>query len=327
MAMLKVGHYPIGGNLEHSFAVMEYNGEEYRFQCCGSVYDGNRSFPANYYHCRNAWYTRNGSKTSETNIPCNARIAIALAQWSGDVDWGRHDYDRKGAGWLGFGDSSGIVYGLNGVCHQMCNTIACASWTHDPLASLINWPPSLNVSKLFYDNRGTWGHEGAIESLITSIKQKYGDAISDEEFAARDEAVSGEFDALFASVYEQQRNAMRRALDDGPDAAERCAIVGANVPDGADGGAFDSVLAADADAMAQKHELDNLLVRGQISNVDFADRTNALIRTLAEQYEKTLGQEAFLEAFGGTAENINCNVIDPAMMPDSYNGLREELGL
>lgn len=318
MATMQVGHYPINNRTaEHAFAIMNYNGNEYRFKCYGSVWDNGRHYPAEYYKPRSMWYTRDSSITGYRELPCHPQIAIHLAQWGGGINWQKFDYEQE------TGDNAGIVYALNGVCHQMCNTIVCATRTDNPLDSLINWPPSLNASKLIYGNRGSCGHESAIEDYVRALRNYYSDALSSAENAELNLDTSG-LDAELEAIDKRQRAAMRNALANGPDLGERRTLVGGAVP-GLD--SIEPAMAADAEAMALKHELDNLLIRGEVSREEYAARMNEGVRALVNRYADLLGEEAFSGAFGDTAENINCNIIDVEFMLDDYTAVKEELGL
>ena len=318
MATLQVGHYPINSHTaEHAFAIMNHNGNEYRFKCYGSVWDNERYYPAEYYRPRNMWYTRRSSITGDRELPCHPQIAIHLAQWGGGINWAKFDYERE------TGDNAGITYALNGVCHQMCNTITCATWTDNPLESLINWPPSLDASKLIYGNRGSCGHEGAIKDYVRSLRKWY-DGMANSDTGAEQNVDTSGLDAELARIEERQRAALRSALANGPDLSERRELVGSVVP-GLDSN--EPAMAADAEAMSLKHELDNLLIRGQVSREEYAARMNEGVRALVNRYADVMGDQAFSGAFGDAAENIDCNIIDVEFMLPDYTVVKEELGL
>ena len=324
MATMRVGHYPINNRTaEHAFAIMECNGSEYRFQCYGGVSDNGRYYPAEYYEPRSMWYTRGGAITGYRELPCHPQIAMHLAQWGSPLNWQKYDYNSKSGGTSGLGDCAGIVYALNGVCHQMCNTVTCATRVHDPLDALINWPPSLNASKLVYGNRGIWGHERAVADYVGVLLAFYGDGMGDEEAVGADLDASA-LDEALAAIEERRRAAMRAALDNGPDADERRELLGGAVP-GLDGA--QPILDADLETMALKHELDNLLVRGQIGNEEYADRMNAGVRALVARYADLMGEAPFEEAFGCPAQDVDCNVIDESLMLPDYGAVREYLDL
>ncbi len=169
MATLQVGHYPINSNTaDHAYAILSFNGAVYRFQCYGGTNDSGNQYPTNYYIPRSMWYTRDSARQSVTSLACHPEGAILLAQWGGGVDYARYDYNSKSGGYTGRGDCSGLTYALDGVCHQMCNTVTSATKMHDPINAFINWPPSLNSSKLIYGNRGIWGHENDRLSSLPS---------------------------------------------------------------------------------------------------------------------------------------------------------------
>lgn len=218
---------------------------------------------------------------------------------------------------MGLGDCSGLVYAVSGVCHQMCNTITCSTTPRAPLASLINWPPSLNASKLAYGNRGIWGHEQGIVDLMRSILSLVGDTC---EFGEEEEKA---LDAQLVAINEHKREAMKRGLV-GDDELERHEIVRANAPAEAD---FGRLLEADAAFMAIKRELDNLLLRDGISYEEYANQANAALRNLVDRIGAILGEAAFAETFGTSPDELDCSVVDPALMPPTYEPVREWLGL
>lgn len=327
MATLRVGHYPINSNTaDHAFAIMDCNGEEYRFQCYGGVWDSDRYYPAEYYVRRSMWYTRGGAITEYRELACHPQIAIHLAQWGNPLNWGKHDYDQKSGGYTGRGDCAGLTYALDGVCHQMCNTVTCATQPHDPLNALINWPPSLNSSKLIYGNRGTWGHETAIEDYVRTLLAFYGDMTAATDAAGADAADLdfAPLDAELSAIEERRRAAMRSALENGPDADERRQFLSGAVP-GLD--AAEPVLDVDLETMALKHELDNLLVRGQISHDEYAARMNEGVRKLVDRYADVMGEESFVQAFGCAAADVDCAIIDTSLMLPDYGIVKESLGL
>jgi hypothetical protein len=81
--------------------------------------------------------------------------------------------------------------------------------------------------------------------------------------------------------------------------------------------------------MNAKNELDNLLLRGQIGHGEYAGRVNGLVTKLALGCAGALSDEEFGLAFGCGAEDAKkgLNIVEEACMPESYEKVKETLGL
>lgn len=324
MATMIVGHYPIIGNTsEHAFAKMKIGETEYRFHCYGGTNDKGTECPTDYYHRRSILYTRRGAITEHRELPCHASITLCLAQWTRPIYFDKYDYNSKKGGYGNRGDSAGIIYGLTGLCHQMCNTITCATNVNDPLNALINWPPSLSASKIIYGNRGIWGHERAIAKYVKTLVACYGDSMGDT-YALDENFDSAALDAELAAINEEQDAAIRWGLTNGPNADERREFLSELVPNLNES---QPILDADFETMSLKHELDNLLIRGQLSNEEYAARMNEATRTLLVRYAEVMGENVFTDAFETGPDDIQYNIINPEYMLDDYEMVKEELGL
>lgn len=324
MATMVVGHYPIIGNTsEHAFAKMKIGETEYRFQCYGGTNDKGTECPAHYFLRRSSFYFRIACETAERELTCHARIALCLAQWTRPIYFDKYDYNSKKGGYGNRGDSAGIIYALTGLCHQMCNTITCATNVNDPLHALINWPPSLSASKIIYGNRGIWGHERAISKYVKTLVACYGENMSDDHIL--DENFdSAALDAELAAINDEQDAAIRWGLTNGPNADERREFLSELVPNLNES---QPILDADFETMSLKHELDNLLIRGQLSNEEYAAQMNEATRTLLVRYAEVMGENVFTDAFETGPDTIQYNIINPEYMLDDYEIVKEELGL
>lgn len=333
MATLYVGWYPINNHTaEHSYAIMVVNGTEYRFHCHGGVSDDDNEYPAVFYHPASIWYTRDSQKTNYWSVECPyPQMAIHLATWDSDInhiDMNRYDYDRKSGGYMGTGDSSGLIYGITGLCHQMCNTITCAANPENPLKALINWPASLNSSKILLGNWGTQYREQSILAFMDILKKiycPYGRANCE----APDRSAAKALDDVLSQCNERMLNGLKATLKDGHPIQERAGIVGSIISGREDQAKLQqAILDRDTVVMSEKNELDNLLLRRQISFQEYADQVNSLLNSLLVRYEDVMGQDAFSDHFGAAAAHVNCNVVDTKMMSEeTYDAVRKNLGI
>lgn len=324
MAILQVGHYPINGkSSEHTYAKMDAWAGEYRFHCYGGTNDADNQFPVNYYRDRSWIYSRDSSRTEEMQQDCNPMVALYLCAWGGEVSPSRYDYNRTSGGVL-LGDSAGIVYAVTGVCHQMCNTITCSTNVDNPFESLINWPPSLNFSKLIYGNRGTLGHVEAVEVYVRELKKCFGNA-NEEEFMNANFDTSSLVPA-FDLIHNEMLGEIKSVLNEGVSRMERRTSI-QNMIDGDSIEGFDQLLEIDYATLSKKNELDNALIRGVISNQEYAQKVNGEFKNLAYTYFDVLKEEKFENMFETSLENLEYNIIDVDMMPESYRDIKDALGL
>lgn len=325
MATLRIGHYPINNKTaEHTYAKMQHAGDEYRFQCYGGTSDSGNEYPVNFYKFVNIFRKRQAGRTDKTELSCNPAAVILLAQWGGSVDFGRRDYDRRSGGTTGLGDCSGHVYALSGVCHQMCNVILCATNESNPGDALLNWPPSFSASRILYGSRGGRVHENAAGEIIRSARRIFSSAEMDD----LDESVDfSPMSEVFSGVNEMLLGDLRITLADGHTEERRLEIVGEMLPSETNGiDVVSSIFEVDSVVMNEKNELDNLLIRGQVSHEEYANNVNQRTRDLLSRYEEVLGEDQFRENFEASSDEIDCNVVDVDMMPD-YEPIKEALGL
>src|SRR5579875_743053 len=131
--------------LDHTYLILDCNGEEWAFPCFGSIARsegdfGNRAvkYPADLW----TPYTF-GSRNLGSALPANLHVALGIAQFRPDPaynyrisEW--EAYWRTSSG--GVGCWAGIVYGVAGVCQQACNRILWCTQVSDFDQSAVNWP-------------------------------------------------------------------------------------------------------------------------------------------------------------------------------------------
>lgn len=329
MATIQVGWYPINGakKLHHTFAHMQYQSKEYAFACYGGTKTANnpgKCYPAKFYEPR--WSKKGGICANVDKIKIHPMIAIHLASWSNVIDTNRTLYNKKTGGSIGLGDCAGLTYGVGGVCHQMCNTILSASNINDPLNSLINCSPSMKVSKAVYGFRGSLGHDKLIKTFVSKLEKYYAKRnISDIN--------SDELDMeLYKVMKELATNSLANLkgyLANGASPEERMSIIkDMFVEEDPNDDLTEVIFNSDADMMQRKCELDNLLIRGEITAEQYANETNNLFTGLVMLYAEVLGETGFQNVFGDLPDKISYDIIDTGILKDvSYENIKEQLKL
>ncbi len=333
MSTMQVGFYDLQDfNLaQHSFGIMD---GDVRFCCYGGTDGPNRVFPAVF------WKPQRGSWDNRGKGPlvCNSYIARGLAEFQIPSDLSRKVYDRKSGGYRNLGDCSGIEYAINGVCHQMCNVITIALdpalWYGGDIDwAPVNWPPSLAWSWLGWSFRGTIFPGGLAEPFLRIVREMYRRLhklsynVPAEELPTNDQ-LPGYFNDLYAA----KDKLLKESLETEPQPEAR-AIQLENLFSGTLGAAADvhglsaSILDADTAFLKVKQDLDNQLIRGQIGHSDFADAVNKAFATMIDRYVNVLNPEDFKKVFGSLPGDKPPALIDPQLMPETYEGVKEALGL
>lgn len=130
---LYCGAYPLNESLQHTYVyttVGKAPCRHHNFQCYGGVTRGSYA------------------------IRDSADLELAIAIASGDPYDVREDYNRMKITLVSrFGDCSGIVYGVTGVCHQMANRILYACRSHP---NIFDVAPSAVLSYFAYGVYGSF---------------------------------------------------------------------------------------------------------------------------------------------------------------------------
>lgn len=329
MATIQVGWYPLKGarTLHHTFAHMQDQNQEYAFACYGGTKTENnpgKCYPAKFYEPK--WSKKGGICANVDKIKIHPMIAIHLASWSNKIDKKITLYNRRTGGSTGLGDCSGITYSVNGVCHQMCNTILSASNIDDPLNSLINCSPSMKVSKAVYGFRGSLGHDQLIKTFISKLKKYYGKRnIVDVNF----DELDMELDKIMKELVTTSMSNLKEYLTYGASPEERMSIIkDMFAGDDQNDDLTEIIFKLDADIMQRKCDFDNLLIRGEITSEQYAHEANNLFTGLAMCYAEVLGETGFQNMFGDLPDKISYDIIDTNILKDvSYESIKEQLKL
>jgi hypothetical protein len=321
MAKIEIGYYELGGNTQHTYAKMTTdNNLKVKFPCYGGTNGDDIKFPVTFWSPDSC-----NSKKMGEKLDCDDKIARQLAQWVPiETDFTRTDYDR-------ITDASGIVYGLTGVCHQMCNTILCSSNVGNPPRAGVNWPPSLAASKFVY------GFRGAVypppfsfvsrDKLITDMIKIYqnfnqqheidGDnisnsAIRDAEHDAEQLESEAE-DALINRLkHGYDENALEELLENDVKARYGLRLYKKNK-------FFTPVSSMYQEMMNSKNEVDCELIGGNIHGKDYAAEIHEILQRGASRYLDIVGEEEFERVFGSKPNELQTDIIEADKVPDFSN--------
>lgn len=330
MSTMQAGYYDLSGAqfLHHAFAIVD---GRINFQCYGGTTGDNRVFPAEFWTP-----IRFISKPLGKSLPCSAYVARGLAEFGIPSDLSRTDYDRKSGGYLNLGDCSGIVYAFNGVCHQMCNVITIATTSDQPgdiSWAPVNWPPSLSASWLLYSYRGTITPGGLAAPFLLIVAALFKRLLGLSYNVPEGELpVGNRLPGYLDDLYAAHHKMLKESLEAKPQPETR-AIYLENLLSEALGpaanaqGLLPPILEADTAFFRVKQDLDNLLIRGNICHADYAETVNKAFTAMIGQYANVLSAEDFEKVFGSSPGDKPFVLVDPQLMPETYEGVKEALGL
>ncbi len=289
--------------LQHTYGMTK--DQSAKFVCYGGYDKGNHKkhkvFPAKYYR----FYKR-----KNTEAPINTDFAKYIAAN------GASDYKTREDGLWGrspdeplksLGDNSTIVYGANGVCHQMLNCVLTGS--KDLFRCYVNDAPSFWLSWAVY---GCFGAGGATPKRMPNARLQ----VLHLAYSKKSAEVPGSRHGLEAAAL------LGGAGADEPDHEEDVRVfAGIEAPSGAmTDRARELTVAMDA----RRRDLTVALMRGEISAAEFARQMNAgAARNIAE-WQTMASADRF-----GSEDLSKYALIDPEMMlpEDVYTEIGEEIGL
>lgn len=321
-AVARIGYYncfvKITGRVkwaQHTFCSVEKSGDVVWFDCYGGHGKERKGYvyPAEF---RTTSLLRKNSETGKKEVDMN--LALARGICCGNPYDIRTVYNHTSGGerspWRRHGDCSGLVYGLTGVCHQMCSRIMMASG--QGTSSLIDRPSSFEISRLFY---GNWGGGRAAKKLVQRVEKMM-------RFDKQSE-IEGSRSLLENQFFEDLNFHLGGAYGVENRRAALGVMVMSHVSSESDLTIEELV---DLDQITQriKEDVDRQLLGGSIRNDEYAGAVNGAIDRFVMSVMERLGVDEFVRIFGfdpvveGATE-----VIVPDHMPaqDSYAWLGKEL--
>lgn len=323
MAELKGGYYTMdyipGGFAEHAFVVE--GADHTRFPCYGGTTGPKLQYPAKLH---TAWIV--GSREIGSSVPADLRLACFVA--SGSTAW-RPVFDRMTGGPFLFGDCSGIVYAVSGVCHQMANRILYSTngiTAPDGGDRAVVWPPSLSASYWVYGFFGKCFQRMPVACPLgfweDVVKRTFPGALAaGEEAGGAEEVSAAAVDYLRRSVRLQLESGHAREAREPRVAGLVAGALGAGFAE-AEAGRMAALLDADGAFFERKRELDTLLLRGEIASADYAREVNAAWHRMEERAAAVLGEEGYARLFGRPAgEPADLVAAELMLEPAAYREL------
>ena len=314
---MRIGYYDLDKfSGEHTYAIMEqkHGSHPVRFYCYGGITGKNNKYPVEFY---SQTQNRLGKE-----LPCNPAVARVLSSWSANIDWAKTDYnegskDTKST--FGLGDSSGLVYGVTGVCHQMCNTILCATNPDKPLMAAINRPGSFPISRFFFGIRGPTAHDAEITRLVHAANlldgSSYGDMRLAIEASLAKMFILGEIKNQLTglNMVVQRERFVRETVemicrpDINPQEKERITR---------------HIIDTDVKLHREKVTLDNDIIRDKVDKAEYASAVNREAVELNNCYCEIPSKHLKVEL----SEATQADVVIPDLIPD-FTELRRAIGI
>lgn len=228
---------------------------------------------------------------------------------NGQAGWeNRTNYDRKPmeAG-TKYGDCSGLIYAIGGVCHQMANSIFVAQ-TNDA-SSLLVWPPSFYATWAVYGVRGNHTTYKKLPRRLSQLIKTYPRIVPEEV----DKMSVDVRDMLTQNMTSQAWHA--EMMDDAR------TLFGA---DFAKDGKQDEFINLVRRVRNSKNEMVVQLLSSNQDPANLAERLNRLGADFGSE-AANLVKEEIAEDFG----NITGLSVDPERMlhPDTLRSMGQTLGL
>ncbi len=308
---------------EHTYAIAEtQTGEKVYFGCYGDTYGENNNVPATLY---------TGTMLKSLRRPIGRKRkadifkARCITQFSYDPEIKTHYDSKPPYGPLGLGDNSGIVYGITGVCHQMCNRILHAMDYRSIFfrSPGVVWPPSFDLSRILYLNDGSLQSQIAWNGFLALLQRR-----REGESLAQDVARE-----LHESLKQTFVTSLRAHLRDAYSETASREIIHLTLltaePELDWQKQASWLIPGHVKLLNEKQDLDNLLLKGRIAKQEYCVGLNACLAGFLRSAEEKLGGEVFKKLFGFTPGASLPGVVTVEDMPDieCYESLGKEMKL
>jgi len=314
---MRIGYYDLDKFAgEHTYAIMDQLHGSYpvEFHCYGGVNGKNKKYPANFYS--------QSKNRLEKELPCNPAVARVLASWSHEIDWAKTKYNEGGKklkGTFGLGDSSGLVYGVTGVCHQMCNTILCATNPDKPLMAAVNWPNSFPISRFFFGIRGPTTHDKEIMCLVRAADSL--DGTPDRDFLLEQEVRKSK--KLILEEIKNQLNGINMVDQRETFVRETMEMVcSPDIDPAMKESITRHIIEVDIKLHKEKETLDRDIIQNKISKAEYASAVNQEAVELNNCYCEIPSKHLKVEL----TEVTQADVVIPDLIPE-FAVLRRDLGI
>jgi len=304
---------------EHTYAYIKPSrGKTVYFHCYGGINGPHNVVPASLRKPLRIW-----EKLRNQHQDADLFKARCIAQFSYVPKIKEHYSSKKGG--IAFGDSSGILYAVTGVCHQMCNRILYAMKYRTNLFLLphepgIVLPPSFALSRLLYLNDGSLPSQPPWKLFLHHLSKLSAESVVYLSAAAKKQLERTHRAAYGASL----RNLKEEGYSEATSSITIHGLLFDADPKKDWRKTNSSLSKAHYRLQKRKQDLDHLLVKGAIKNNNYAESLNEEVRAFVKNAERDLPDHDFRAAFNAHPGEEMPDVIAARDMPDS--GVYKEAG-
>ena len=215
------------------------------------------------------------------------------------------------------GDSCGLVYGVHGVCHQMCNRILYAmnyrtKFFND--AGVV-WPPSFDISRILYLNDGTMPTQASwkiflrlVNDVIKHLSVSKEKKVTKLLASTTKEFQKTEQDLFLASLQSQidqgyteansRQMILQSTLGKATSIQMQAKKMSVKKPASEKLDLAPDLIPLHQKLLAEKKDLDLPLFEGKISKEDYVKNLNNIVRNFLRQAEKLMPAKDYAPLFG-----------------------------
>jgi hypothetical protein len=287
--ILENGNYDIKAKQAHQYA--RGNGEDFLFPCHGGSKGGR--YPEQFY-TPSVWRPKALGKTLEVDMTRSRYIA-----GNANTGWDtKTNYNARSGGWMNSGDNSGLIYGIDGVCHQIANSLYCG--TGKGAGNAVSRPKNFGLSYSWYGWRGKFaGPPLGLPPRLTYLMVKYGEGAPSGLDETGNDPLAAYLNWPFNPGAREEELVMlyEEGLAELPDRAV--------------------FVANDRRFAETKHELDVALLRGEVDPDAFCEAVNSSFSRMVESQFASLGVQV---ASGFYGSGDGAELVSPELMlsADSY---------
>lgn len=337
---MQVGFYDAFGQpvAQHSYAIGAQHGTGtlFAFPSFGgfALGPGDRGHKGVVYPAR-MWTPRMiGSQPVGIRLPSSLYMALGMGQFRVDPsylykvsDWDENRAPDK--------CEAGLTYAINGVCHQACNRVMWATRMSNFTDCPVNWPDSFSASYWVYGYYGKLTEDVAVNLARRLAARAFPEGQFD--VAAKGPPVPEEALPMARAATNELRElngkALRGYLAGHVSREERqseidlmLSVALASHQAEFDPTAMQGILTPDERFRKLKLDLDQQLIRGQVSNAEYAATVNKAFRAMTTELRNVLAADAFEKLFPEQAGGGHFDLVDPALMPVSYAATKALVG-
>lgn len=337
-SIARAGFYNVLGKpvAHHTYVILERAGVPWAFPCFGGIAlrEGYRGASGVVYPADLWTPYMIGSQNVGPGMPASLYMALGMAQFTTTprTDWRVEDWERY---WdaapiveEGIACHAGLLYAINGVCHQACNRILWSSRRGAFTECPVNWPPSFSASYWVYGYYGKLTEGDAVALAQELVRRLDAGASVGGHASAVARASATPLGDVVEQIVGSRGGALLAPVSRDERRPELVAMLAA-APEGRAAASAPTTIqgVADLDQRfgALKADLDRQLLRGELTNDAYAQVLNDAFRLMVEELRDALPAATHQQLFGEVGPGYE--LVSPSLMPASYEPFGEQLGI